>query len=99
MPKISDRAAQVDPNFPLPPGVQGLTTLTPEENENDQGLAELGYDEIDAETINAGIPIPDNITIVSQEVKFASNGTYLVDIIIDIELEGYEEFEVRVAKP
>lgn len=97
MPKISDRAADVDPNFPLPPGVQGLTTLKREVVEEQDGLAELGFEPVDSETVNTGIPIPDNVTIVSQQVKFASNGTYLVDIIIDIELEGYEEFEVRMA--
>jgi hypothetical protein len=48
---------------------------------------------------NSVLPIPDTITIVSQTVKAAAGGGYLVDIVIDVpDLPGVENYDVAVTK-
>lgn len=45
------------------------------------------------------LPIPEGLTIVSQSVKAAAGGGYLVDIIVDIpDMHGVENFDVAVTK-
>lgn len=45
------------------------------------------------------LPIPDGLTFVSQTVKAAAGGGYLVDIVVDIpDLPGVETFDVAVTK-
>jgi hypothetical protein len=45
------------------------------------------------------LPIPDGLVVVSQTVKAAAGGGYLVDIVIDIpDLPGVENFDVAVTK-
>lgn len=44
-------------------------------------------------------PIPENFTIVSQNVKVMPDGTQLVDVIIDTDnFPGVQDMEVRVTK-
>jgi hypothetical protein len=80
----------------------------PELSESDSGptdidtidtvTAEDDYASALPETTNP-LPIPDGLTVVSQTVKAAAGGGYLVDIVVDIpDMPGVENFDVAVTK-
>lgn len=45
-----------------------------------------------------GIPIPNNLTVVSQTIRRNANGQEVVDLVVDVTVPGVSEFELHVTK-
>ncbi len=101
-----DRQVVLDPNFFAPPGVVDINYQTNEDFDTDvendffDPEAELSdaiiFDEI-SESLD--LPVPENITIVSQTVRTRVDGTTTVDVVFEIEdFPGINEYELRVTK-
>jgi hypothetical protein len=103
----------IDPNFFLPPNVYdfryvdsdqaGSDSPTDAEDNTVEGDPIVNPESdttIDtAPEENSQLPIPYSITVVSQTVKAAAGGGYLVDIVIDIpDMSGVESYDVAVTK-
>lgn len=103
---------KIDPNFSLPPNIINTELLNPDnavrsESRGDDGEVvtviyddttppdDTGGDDGASDTLSA----PVNVTVVEQQVRALSGGSYAVDIIIDVEdVEGADEYEVRLTK-
>lgn len=105
----------IDPNFFLPPNVYDLGYVNKDEVDLEPtGFATGADDGVSEEVVvNASedlstdtapesasqLPIPETITVVSQTVKAAAGGGYLVDLIIEIpDMNGVENYDVAVTK-
>lgn len=100
----------LDPNFFLPPNVVDFRYGSVSEDGSDN-LDEVSPEKdgatnlIDSTTlVNYGtasslIPIPTNVTVVSQTVRALAGGGYAVDVIFEIpDIPGVETFDLSVTK-
>ena len=100
----------VDPNFFLPPNVYDFRYS---EKQNGNDTPEVDTQQSEEVIVNpdgdgttysnpestAFLLIPESISVVSQTVKAAAGGGYLVDLVIEIpDMNGVENFDVAVTK-
>lgn len=98
----------LDPNFFAPPGVVDVRYINDDETD---GLyvddSEGDVSGVDAEVLDdpvvdsqpGGLEPPANITIVSQTVKVAADGKFVVDVVIDVDdMPGVSSYETRLTK-
>lgn len=65
----------------------------------DEPANEIGEEINDVVIQAATLEAPRNLTVVSQTIRFASDGTQYVDVVVEFdEVDGAEGFEARVAK-
>ena len=104
----------IDPVFSLPPNVidfrytdkESVNTDPEEVDYLDTAQGEDVIVNVDSDSTTATnpedgnvLPVPETITVVSQTVKAAPGGGYLVDIIVDIpNMNGVETYDVAVTK-
>ena len=91
----------------------GSTTSGTEDGENPEGN-ELS-DSVEPSPLDAGpesyptddltpeatfiLPVPENITVVSQTVRTKAGGGYAVDVVVDLaDIPGIENFDLGVTK-
>lgn len=80
----------MNPNFNIP---QGLALSY------DPNYQFAGNDEQDGGGGDDQIFPPQTFTIVSQEMRYADDGTLVVDIIAEVEdIDGIVKYDVRIAK-
>jgi hypothetical protein len=98
----------IDPNFPLPEGLIDVAYM-PLPDLSDEDLIEV--EEIDleqdfaddfVETLDEpddAPDVPESFTVVDQIVRFAPDGSQVVDVIIEVEdVEGITKYDVRKTK-
>ena len=100
----------LDPNFFSPPGVvdvryindnetDGLYTDDSEDTVVDGSDSESPDDLIVNNPVSIGLQPPSNVTVVSQTVKVATDGRFVVDVVIDVEdMPGVNNYETRLSK-
>jgi hypothetical protein len=61
---------------------------------------ERDTDPFENESVSTIISPPDYVTVVSQQVRVASDGKFVVDIILDVEdVPDAIQYDVRLTKP
>src|ERR1044072_2689412 len=61
---------------------------------------ERDTDRFENESVSTIISPPDYVTVVSQQVRVASDGKFVVDIILDVEdVPDAIQYDVRLTKP
>src|SRR5690242_20504265 len=86
----------LDPNFFLPPNVvdlryvndQDTDGLYPDDDlseDTDPDTGETTDSDLSVGNENPALTPPANITIISQTVRPVSGGSYVVDVVIDVE--------------
>lgn len=59
---------------------------------------EIGYD-FPVEPVDDSLPVPSNITVISQSPHLGPGGAVLVDLVIDIpDMPGVTDVDVRVTR-
>lgn len=98
---ISADFVTVDPNFDLPAGVAGIGYVSPEEKELEDSA--IGYeiveDEVDNPFTTPALRPPDYITVVSQVMRQATDGRFVVDVILEVDdMPTVTKYEVGITK-
>lgn len=100
----------LDPNFFLPPGVVDLRYVNDQDTDGlypdddpteavDPDTGENTDGDINVGDVNTALAPPANITIISQTVRPVSGGSYVVDVVIDVEdVPGVTNYETRLSK-
>lgn len=103
----------VDPNLPLPPGVIDLGYKNIDDDPSGvERSATTGevvsteYSEVSAEEFyqdliaaNSLLLPPNTVTVVSQVARGTSDGTFVVDVVLDVpDAQGVTGYDVRVTK-
>jgi shikimate 5-dehydrogenase len=98
----------LDPNFFVPPGVVDVRYVNETDtdslyiddpNNNEADPDATATDDLIIDTTTTGLEPPANITIVSQTVKVAADGRFVVDVVIDVEdAPGVTTYESRLTK-
>ena len=106
----SSQPSVIDPNFFLPPGVvdlryvndqdtDGLYSDDDPEEVTDPDTGEPTDGDINVGDVTTALAPPANITIVSQSVRPLSGGSYVVDVVIEVEdVPGVTNYETRLSK-
>jgi hypothetical protein len=90
-----------DPNLEIPLGLKNARVLEkPELPEEVDGFTDFDDDTDDDDDLDEdGLGVPDGFTIVDQQVRTASDGSQVVDVIIEIDdIDGALNYEVRLTK-
>jgi hypothetical protein len=97
----------INPAFFLPPNVIDMRSGTETEfEEEDVALNDIvDSDDIDTapipdadESDDSGLPAPENFSVVEQIVRIGPDGNAVVDVIIEFEDQGHNEYDIRVTK-
>lgn len=112
---FANQPIEIDPNFFIPPNLVDLRYSdineedTSLQRDDDGEIVGTDYDvpaiyEEGEDLLPAGssslIAPPDNITFVSQQVRVAADGKFVVDLIIEVADEpGIIKYDVSLSKP
>lgn len=98
MARDRDRDIEIDPLFVVPPGIVDV-------RQQYSADASSVYDEetiapeLILESLDSNLPIPGTFNIVSQTVRISSDGTSVVDVIIEFpDNDTISDIEMRVTK-
>lgn len=112
---IDSKPIEIDPNFFLPPNVVDVRYSdineedTSLQHDDDGEIVGVDYDtptvyDEGQDLLPAGssslLAPPDNITVVSQQVRVAADGKFVVDLIIEVADEpNIIKYDVSLSKP
>jgi hypothetical protein len=92
----------INPLFFMPPGVIDMRSGYTDTIEEDNVSVDEVYDadapiDDDAREGN-DLEAPENFTVVEQVVRIGPDGNAVVDVIIEFEDDGHNEYDIRVTK-
>lgn len=105
---IGVRSTEIDPDTPTPTtddsdAIDDGTTGSTDTGSGDGGVV---YDpptgvDIPVESGESDkLPTPQTVTIISQTIRIAPDGSSLVDVVIEVEdIPGVTNYDVRITKP
>ena len=83
----------IDPLFAIPDGAEDEFVYA------EDSLIDVDESTVILADLDDGLGIPENFKIISQTVKRTSNGTAVIDIIIEVEdVEGAVSYEMKAVK-
>lgn len=102
----SDVTREIDQNFAVPEGLKYTTVRVPVEDESSDDDIDIQIgshlddsSELDEEEISGDIETPENIDIISQDVRTAPDGRQVIDVVIEVtDVVGAINYDVRITK-
>ncbi len=93
----------INPQFFLPPDVIDMRSGYADIVEEDDVSVDDVYDADDPivggdDNDENGLAAPENFSVVEQIVRIGPDGNAVVDVIIEFEDEGHNEYDIRVTK-
>jgi hypothetical protein len=111
----ANQPVSIDPNFFLPPNVVDMRYVdiegedTSTQRDDDGEIVGTNYDDVaiydfeqfpTTDSASSLLSPPDTVTFVSQTVRVAADGKFVVDLIIDVEdVPGVVRYDVSLSKP
>ncbi|AVD99239.1 hypothetical protein SEA_BILLNYE_37 [Streptomyces phage BillNye] len=94
----------INPAFFLPPDVIDMRSGYTDIVEEDDVSVDEVYDADDpspdtnGDNEENGLAAPENFSVVEQVVRIGPDGNAVVDVIIEFDDEGHNEYDIRVTK-
>lgn len=94
----------IDPSFFLPPDVidmrAGYTETIEEDNSSFDDIVDADEPVVNTGPDDSahGLSAPENFKVVEQTVRIGPDGNAVVDVVIEFEDDGHNEYDIRVTK-
>ena len=103
-----DVVREIDDNFLIPDGLKdtGFAETVGDEFAVDPDTIDIQFEsiddgdsELDEDEIGNDLETPENITVITQEVRTAPDGRQVVDIVLEVsDVPGAMKYDVRITK-